>query len=67
MKGGICIQFGKFGISDPVLSVASNHSAVALRSGKKWGCFFLSKSESETSLIEQKRQGLLELKYTIRD
>ena len=31
------------------------------------GCFFLSQSESETSLIEQKRQGLLELKYTIRD
>ena len=30
-------------------------------------CFFLSQSESETSLIEQKRQGLLELKYTIRD
>ena len=35
MKGGIYIQFGKFGISDPVLSVASNHSAVALRSAKK--------------------------------
>ena len=34
---------------------------------KKGGCFFLSQSESETSLIEQKRQGLLELKYTIRD